>query len=681
MYRPASLLLVVSSFLLALFAVGCNGGSSSHPPSPPSVITTSLPAAVVGTSYSFTLGAAGGSVPYTWSVSSGALPSWAQLDSGSGTIAGMPDTDGVSNFSVLVTDSAGLTDEQNLSLVVSALPTLTISTTSLPNGSVGLQYAATLRATGGTTPYTWSISSGSLPSWASLNSGGSISGTPDANGTSNFTVEVRDSQTSPASATQALSITVAAPDLTNNAKLKGQYSFLLNGFDDTTGNQFAIVGSFIADGSGGITGGVEDINGPGGYQSALSFTGKYNVGADDRGIATFESSAGSTRFALAVGSPNNDSVATRASLIEFDDVTGNDGKRGSGSVFLQTLKNFGLSDMTGPYAFQFSGQTGQTGSRQVLTGAYSADGSGNLTAGQFDANADGTMSNQSFTAKISPTAQTSSVGRVTAVATNLPTTNFVFYIVSANRALAMSTDPESTNGLLSGEILAQSSTPYAAASLNGTSVAYTVGKSVLFTGLDNTSVSGELWTFNGSGGATYSLHWLDGWWGDLEPTTWPVTYSVSANGRVTISGPTPLALPESPIFYLVSNNTGFFMTTGGSVASGFLEAQEDKPFSTASVSGNYFLGTVAPSQSCSTVTSGVGASTGNGALNVTIDTSSPEGVLTLGQSQSFTLSVNADGSGVYEQYGGFLYVISGKKIILLSPGWEDSCPTVIILKQ
>ncbi len=645
----------------------------------PSVTTTALGDAPGGAAYNYTLQATGGTGAYTWSVPAGSLPAWAALNPATGMISGTPNAVGISNFSVAVTDAAGLTSAaQPLSLEV---PALAIATKALPAGTTGLPYSAQIQATGGFAPYTWTLTAGSLPTWASLDAAsGAIKGTPDAAATSTFAVKITDSApTGPVSATQEFSVTVSEPDATGDAKLKGQYAFLFNGFDDATGNQFAIVGSFIADGSGNITSGVEDINGPGGYQSAVIFTGKYNVGADNRGIATLASSLGSTRFALAVGSPNNDNVATRASLIEFDDMTGTDGKRGSGSVFLQTPGNFGLSNMTGPYAFQFSGQTAQTGSRVVLTGAYSADGSGNLTGGQFDANANGAMStNQNFTARISTTPQTASFGRFTAVATNIAAPDFVFYIASANRTLAMSTDPESANGLLTGQILAQSSTAYTAASLNGTSAAYTVGRAVLFSGPDNTSVSGELWTFNGSGSATYSLHWLDGWWGDLEPATYPVTYSVSANGRVMISGPT--AVPESPIFYLVSDNTGFFMTTGGSVASGFMEAQEDKPFSIASVSGNYFLGTVAPSQSCSTVTSGVGTSTGNGTLNLTLDTSSPD-FLAFGQSKPLTLSVETDGTGVYEQYAGFLYVISGKKIILLSPGWEDTCPTVMILNQ
>ena len=65
----------------------------------------------------------------------------------------------------------------------------TISTTStLPSGSVGVFYSQTLQASGGTTPYSWSVSSGSLPSGFSLSSGGVMSGTPSATGTFSFII-------------------------------------------------------------------------------------------------------------------------------------------------------------------------------------------------------------------------------------------------------------------------------------------------------------------------------------------------------------------------------------------------------------------------------------------------------------------------------------------------------------
>ena len=89
---------------------------------------------------------------------------------------------------------------------------LAILTMSLPSGQTGAAYSQTLLATGGVTPYTWSIVGGSLPTGLSLGSStGTISGTPTTAQTANFTVRVADSQGTPDTDDQALSITVEVP--------------------------------------------------------------------------------------------------------------------------------------------------------------------------------------------------------------------------------------------------------------------------------------------------------------------------------------------------------------------------------------------------------------------------------------------------------------------------------------
>lgn len=163
------------------------------------VTTTSLPGATIGVPYSQTLAAAGGAPPYTWSVSAGSLPAWATLNASTGVISGTPagGEAGTADFTAKVTDSAG------------SGATLTITTTSLPDATAGDAYSETLAATGGTTPYTWSVSSGSLPAWASLGgSTGILSGTPTSleTGTTDFTAKVTDAVS--ATDTQPLAVTV-----------------------------------------------------------------------------------------------------------------------------------------------------------------------------------------------------------------------------------------------------------------------------------------------------------------------------------------------------------------------------------------------------------------------------------------------------------------------------------------
>jgi hypothetical protein len=177
-----------------------------------SVTTTSLAAGVIGTSYNQTLAAAGGITPYTWAVTTGSLPAGLNLNPSTGVISGNPsgNVTGTDTFTVTVTDSESPTKKTAsaiLSITITA-PTLTITTTSLPTGVVNNSYTATVNATGGVTPYTWSLSGN--PAWLSINpSTGVLSGTPTATGTFGFTVKVTDSETPTAQTASAnLSITV-----------------------------------------------------------------------------------------------------------------------------------------------------------------------------------------------------------------------------------------------------------------------------------------------------------------------------------------------------------------------------------------------------------------------------------------------------------------------------------------
>jgi hypothetical protein len=170
------------------------------------ITTTSLPNATVGVLYSQTLGVVGGSAPYTWSITAGALPAQLSLNPNTGAITGIPSAAGASTFTATVTDSAGTAVSQQLTLTVVTPPVIT--TKSLPNGSAGVSYSQTLGASGGTPPYQWAIVSGSLPGGLSLSSSGTISGIPGGPGTANFTAQLTDA--TGVTASQSLTLTIGA---------------------------------------------------------------------------------------------------------------------------------------------------------------------------------------------------------------------------------------------------------------------------------------------------------------------------------------------------------------------------------------------------------------------------------------------------------------------------------------
>jgi len=204
---------LVSVLMLSMMAVAGCGNDSSNTPAVLAVTTASLTGVTVNTVYNQTLAASGGTTPYSWSISVGTLPTGLSLNAATGVIAGTPTSVGTANFTVKVTDSASpaATATKALSIAVTAPAPLSITTTSpLAAGTVGAAYGpVTLVATGGTTPYTWTVATGSaLPAGLGLSTGGVISGTPTSAGTVSTNITVTDAAAG--TVTKAISITVSA---------------------------------------------------------------------------------------------------------------------------------------------------------------------------------------------------------------------------------------------------------------------------------------------------------------------------------------------------------------------------------------------------------------------------------------------------------------------------------------
>ncbi len=127
-------------------------------------------------------------------ITAGSLPSGLVLDGATGVLSGTPDATGSSAFTVEVTSGDG--QIATAPLTIEVFDELTVTTTALPDGAVGVAYDATVQVGGGAAggSYAWTVSVGVLPDGLTLEaSTGTISGAPTTVGSSTFTLLVTSS--------------------------------------------------------------------------------------------------------------------------------------------------------------------------------------------------------------------------------------------------------------------------------------------------------------------------------------------------------------------------------------------------------------------------------------------------------------------------------------------------------
>lgn len=535
------------------------------------VSTTVLPGAVLGTFYNQTLIAAGGIPPYTWSVAAGSLPVGLSLNPNSGAVSGVPQIAGAFTFTVRVRDSAGSTATAALSIAVTGR--LTITTTSLPEGNINKLYGTTLGVSGGVQPYIWAITGGSLPQGLSLNPNtGTISGTPNVTGTFDFTVMASDSENPKATATANLSITIATQSCPNNSSLSGPYAMVLNGWSGKS-SVLAAVGSFVADGAGGISDGSLDLNDQSFGPRSGNFTGTYCVGSDN--LATLDVSysgeiRGANTFSVALNSTGS------GNIIFYD----NSNLKAAGLLRKKDSSIYSTGLIQGNYAFGAVGGDSHA-ARFAMAGEFNADGSGNLT-GESDSDIYGI--GPTNTPLSSTNFSVDAGGRGTAILTFASKgNNFVFYVVSSSEMLMMEADPAGSS-ILAGQVLQQSG-GFTDASLQGTSLLETQALSG-----GNASAAVGITTANGGGAISLTADQnLDGTSATVNESG---TYASSQNGRVVISFD---GQPHRTILYMITTNQAFVVGTDPSAVDfGTLQPQFVSNFNDGSLRGTYFGGSQPP---------------------------------------------------------------------------------------
>lgn len=155
-----------------------------------------LPNGAVGVPYNQIVSGSGGTAPYTFSVSSNALPPGLILNPTTGAITGSPTTPGTFTFTITATDANGCSGSRLYTITIASSAScavITLSPSTLPPGVLGAPYSQSVTASGGTAPYLYTIVSGALPTGLSLNpANGLISGTPQQTGLFNFTIRATD---------------------------------------------------------------------------------------------------------------------------------------------------------------------------------------------------------------------------------------------------------------------------------------------------------------------------------------------------------------------------------------------------------------------------------------------------------------------------------------------------------
>ncbi|MGE7370694.1 IPT/TIG domain-containing protein [Neorhizobium sp. NPDC001467] len=170
-----------------------------------------LPDGTLGAAYSQTLSASGGTAPYGFTVTGGALPPGLAIASGSNVIAGTPTVAGTYSLSITATDAGGATGVVSYSLRIqpAALVLSPPNGSALPPATVNAAYSyAGINATGGSGPASFSATG--LPAGLVIAANGAISGTPSVSGRYTPTVTATDPAGAVATATYDLVVNAAA---------------------------------------------------------------------------------------------------------------------------------------------------------------------------------------------------------------------------------------------------------------------------------------------------------------------------------------------------------------------------------------------------------------------------------------------------------------------------------------
>jgi hypothetical protein len=470
------------------------------------------------------------------------------------------------------------------------------------------------------------------------------------------------------------SVTVPPPvNVFSNSNLQGQYAFSMTGTDASTGTDepFTRIGSFIADGKGNITGGVEDVNIFQSGSSRFVFnSGSYTVNGDGRGTLSLVDNTGTLTFRITLTSSTSGYLVDMPTDLQ---------SAGNGSFVKQSTNSFVLSGIAGNYAFDISGVDSGGVAESVVgqlvsnsAGAFSGFADDNDGATVNGGVAGAAALSGTYAADGLNTNDLATFGRGVF---NIGGITGVFYIVGPNQVKLMET---SSGGTLAGDAFLQSNIPTTTAGISGGFV-YVMGgagSGVPITRGGKFSTSGgalsSIIVDNNNAGQSISLSTSSG----------AYTIDPSGNGRGTITF-TVQGFKDSftYVFYLISPTQAFVQDQSNAIVEdGSMLAQGSGTITDSSLAGSYAINwSGVTSTSAGTGEEDlVGATTlGSGALTGTVDINDfgPGGQAT-GVVLTGTLKLSADPTGhntltvnlatpAASPIPGFAYVAANNNILVM----------------
>jgi len=679
---------------------------------PPVITTTSLSSATLNQPYSQPVMATGGVPPLTWALASGSLPTGLVLGSSTTdtvNITGKATAAGNSTFTISVTDATGASNTSGpLNIVVSSLAFTT--TSPLPAGTINMVYPnVQFAATGGTSPYTFALATGStLPPGLNF-TGGLLSGTPTAAGNFSFGVTLSDSGTPPAVITQTFTLAVSGAQ--NPLLLSGSYAFTFTG--NNAGGFIAAAGTFTANGAGLITGGEATYNSLAGPPVTYTgIMGTYTAGTDGRGTITFTSATPAFPLAPTYAFAIDPGGSGHGRLIEFDST----GARGSGRLEFQTVNtcvvsNTASNTYTGNFAFAGTGFTTSiaTGAGPIaLVGEFTAAPPtvagvpGSIGPGEMDANLSGSVDpDQTLSGTFASGADTTSCAFIFTPQFTAGNITYNAYPVSSTEAFLVESDQVSSSGftpfLSVLDMLQQFGQPFLAQNAITGPMAGGLSGNSLVNGLQVQESAILQIAVANSGAGNFDLLLTDNTAGTITSNMAPnggasnplaVSYSSDQFGRVTTANSLTSPSYFLPILYLVSPTEAFFLTStaqqGQPPLLGHLSPQSAGPFTAASLSGNYVEGSTAPPSAASRNLSGALMLDGVSAIAGTQDESTTAANTPAeAVAGTFSLFDTANGTGSLTltspaAFSGAFVIVSPTKFVFLTTTAGDTNPIVIV---